>query len=77
MSGTCAVCDAPRAAAEGPCAACGAPAGERAKTGVKGTCKVCGGVLWSMTETCPGCGAKGYPALRAKFGDKSLKAPDA
>lgn len=77
MSGTCTVCGAGRPDAKGPCPACGAPPGDRANTGVRGACKVCGGVLWSMTETCPGCGAKGYPALRAKFGDRSLKAPDA
>jgi len=58
------------------CDACGAPADDRALSGERSACAVCGGVLWSLTETCVHCQAKGYPALRPKLGDKSLGPPE-
>lgn len=36
------------------------------------SCNVCGAGLALMTETCPACGADGYPALRSRKGKKSL-----
>ncbi len=74
---SCSICDAAMEAGEASrCAACGAPAGERAATGTRMECALCGEVLWSMAETCVHCGEKGYPALRPRLGDKSLGAPD-
>jgi hypothetical protein len=35
-------------------------------------CNVCGNDLALMTETCPSCGADGYPALRSRKSKKSL-----
>jgi len=38
-------------------------------------CGVCGASLALMDEACPACGAKGFPALRARRGKKSLGPP--
>lgn len=39
-------------------------------------CGVCGAAMALMSETCPGCGARGYPALRPRRSGRSLGAPD-
>jgi hypothetical protein len=36
------------------------------------SCNLCGAELALMIETCPACGADGYPALRSRKGKKSL-----
>ena len=38
-------------------------------------CKLCGTTLELMAEACPSCGARGFPALRARRGKKSLGPP--
>jgi hypothetical protein len=38
-------------------------------------CGVCGTGMALMTEQCPSCGARGYPALRARRSGRSLGAP--
>lgn len=58
------------------CDCCGAPQDERASSGERSECVLCGGVLWSLAETCGHCKARGYPALRPRLGDKSLRAPN-
>lgn len=58
------------------CHACGAPADDRAASGEASQCTLCGGVLWSLAEACVHCEGRGYPALRARLGDKSLGAPE-
>ena len=39
-------------------------------------CGLCGTAMPLMGERCPSCGARGYPALRARRSPKSLGAPD-
>lgn len=58
------------------CDSCGAPHDDRAASGERSECVLCGGVLWSLAETCGHCKARGYPALRPRLGDKSLRAPN-
>jgi hypothetical protein len=41
------------------------------------SCGVCGEPIGLMTETCPQCGAFGYPAMRARQGRKCQRAGDA
>ncbi len=72
----CSICGAGIEAGTKACAACGAPTSDRAATGERSACPICDGTLWSMAETCVHCGAKGYPALRPRLGDKFLGAPD-
>jgi primosomal protein N' len=67
----CTVCGHELESGAGSCDMCGAPVGSRAATGVKSACHACGTDLWSLTETCPRCGEKGYPGLRPSFGDSS------
>lgn len=38
-------------------------------------CALCGAALALMDETCGACGARGFPALRARRGKKSLGPP--
>jgi hypothetical protein len=38
-------------------------------------CALCGTAIALMDEACPACGAKGFPALRARRGKKSLGPP--
>ncbi len=38
-------------------------------------CARCGGALPLLTETCPACGARGFPALRARRSPKSFGPP--
>jgi hypothetical protein len=38
-------------------------------------CRLCGTTLELMAETCPSCGARGFPALRARRGKQSLGPP--
>ena len=38
-------------------------------------CAVCQGSMALMDEACPACGARGFPALRARRGKKSLGPP--
>ena len=38
-------------------------------------CKLCGKAMDLMAEACPSCGARGFPALRARRGKKSLGPP--
>ena len=38
-------------------------------------CRLCGTTLELMAEACPSCGARGFPALRARRGKKSLGPP--
>lgn len=38
-------------------------------------CALCGAALALMEETCGACGARGFPALRARRGKKSLGPP--
>ena len=38
-------------------------------------CALCGATIALMAEACPGCGARGFPALRARRGKKSLGPP--
>jgi ribosomal protein L40E len=59
------------------CHTCGAPTDDRALSGQRSICSLCGEVLWSLAERCQRCEAKGYPALRPRMGDKSLRAPEA
>ncbi|MHC4709352.1 MAG: double zinc ribbon domain-containing protein [Planctomycetota bacterium] len=67
----CAVCEREVESRAERCGTCGAPVGPRAATGVKSACHACGSDLWSLSETCPRCGEKGYPGLRPSFGDRS------
>ena len=39
-------------------------------------CGMCGAAVPLMSETCPACGARGYPALRPRRSQKSLGAPE-
>jgi ribosomal protein L40E len=41
------------------------------------TCGMCGAAISLMAETCPSCGARGYPGLRPRRSHKSLGAPEA
>ena len=54
------------------CELCGAPTDDRAGSGDRSACTLCAKVLWSLSETCVHCGAKGYPELRPQLGEKSL-----
>jgi hypothetical protein len=36
------------------------------------SCGTCGAAITLMTETCPACSARGYPALRPRRSRKSL-----
>ena len=38
-------------------------------------CRLCGTALDLMAEACPSCGARGFPALRARRGKQSLGPP--
>jgi hypothetical protein len=38
-------------------------------------CALCGASMALMAEACPACGARGFPALRARRGKKSLGPP--
>jgi len=38
-------------------------------------CRLCGTAMELMAEACPSCGARGFPALRARRGKKSLGPP--
>lgn len=58
------------------CHACGAPSDDRAASGARSECTICGGIVWSLSEACVHCRARGYPALRPRLGDKSLGAPE-
>lgn len=72
----CSICGAHVHVESMTCETCGAPQDERASSGERSTCALCSEVLWSLTETCPHCRARGYPALRPRLGDKSLGAPE-
>jgi hypothetical protein len=72
----CSICGAYVKVDAMACRACGAPADDRATSGERSECGPCGGVLWSLAEKCVHCDARGYPALRARLGDKSLGAPE-
>jgi predicted amidophosphoribosyltransferase len=39
-------------------------------------CGVCGTAMPLMSESCPTCGVRGYPALRARRSNRSLGAPE-
>lgn len=71
----CSICGASVHVEASKCGECAAPQDERASSGERSECSRCGEVLWSLAETCPHCGARGYPALRPRLGDKSLGAP--
>ncbi len=72
----CSICSADVHVDAMACGACGSPTDDRAQSGERSQCTLCGGVLWSLAETCVHCGARGYPALRPRLGDKSLGAPE-
>lgn len=72
----CSICGAGIGRDVAECASCGAPRGDGAAAGERSACALCGGVLWSLSETCVHCEAKGYPALRPRLGDKSLGSPE-
>lgn len=78
MPENCTICDQPLGDASIRCTSCGAPTDldQRVERGARAECPRCGDVIWSHVETCPGCGARGYPALRPRFGDKSERAPE-
>jgi len=78
MALSCSICGAALDADALTCSACAAPTGadQRAASGTRAQCAACAAVLWSLAERCPSCGARGYPALRPRLGDKSLGAPD-
>jgi hypothetical protein len=38
-------------------------------------CALCEAAMELMAEACPACGARGFPALRARRGKKSLGPP--
>jgi len=40
------------------------------------SCHLCGTELALMTESCPSCGADGYPALRSRKGKHALGSED-
>jgi len=71
----CSICHTDQDDGTAKCSACGAPLGGSAVSGQAAHCSLCGEALWSMAETCVHCGARGYPALRPRMGDRSLKAP--
>lgn len=78
MAEICPICDTTMTTGESGCPSCGAPADveARAERGQRAECPACGSVIWSHVETCPACRARGYPALRPRFGDKALRAPE-
>ena len=78
MTDRCAICESELSKDASACGTCGAPTdvAERRERGERSECPECGGALWSQAERCPSCGARGYPALRPRFGDKSVAGPD-
>jgi hypothetical protein len=75
MTAECTICGSGLPDGGSGCSQCGAAVGSRAGTGEKASCHACGAVLWSMSPTCLKCGAEGYPALRADWGDRSAGPP--
>lgn len=73
-SKTCPACGTQLPRADQTCAKCGtALSYEPAEAAVQ--CAVCGEAIDAYTETCPGCGETGYPALRPRRGKGWLGAP--
>ena len=72
----CGICEAEIETDAVSCGGCGAPASDLASSGTRSECRVCSKPLWSQSEVCVHCDARGYPALRPPLGGKSLGAPE-
>lgn len=73
MSRHCPACNATLAPMDLTCA-CGAElpeARDTRSTPSAPQCGACGAAMDLMAQTCPSCGAIGYPALRSRQGRKS------
>lgn len=80
MTRHCPKCDASLDALQTRCGECGhvlPESQDRRSQPESPQCGVCSAAIALMTQTCPACGATGYPALRPRRGRKSLGSPDA